>query len=129
MQRKHSLLIATLVPALATATTAGAQQNQPEPQPMQGHDMSKMQGKDMKGHSAGSMELHRIMMSGAKMPMPMTDDVDHDFAHMMIMHHQQAIEMSDVLLKHGDNAELKALATKMKAEQQKEMEELAPFKK
>lgn len=81
----------------------------------------------MAGHSAGSMELHRIMTEGQKMPMPMSGDVDKDFAAMMTMHHQQAIEMSDVLLKHGRDPELKALATRMKKAQQKEIAELAAF--
>lgn len=83
----------------------------------------------MAGHSAGSMELHRTMNKGQKMPMPMSGDVDKDFAAMMTMHHQQAIEMSEVLLKHGRDPELKALAERMKQAQQKEIADLAPFKR
>jgi uncharacterized protein (DUF305 family) len=81
----------------------------------------------MAGHSAGSMELHRIMTKGQKMPMPMSGDVDRDFAAMMTSHHQQAIEMSEVMLKHGREPDLKALAERMKHAQQKEIAELAPF--
>lgn len=80
----------------------------------------------MAGMSEGSKQLHQIMMQGAKMPMPMTGNVDTDFATMMTMHHQQAIKMSDVLLKHGKNAELRALAQKMKASQLEEIRKMAP---
>jgi uncharacterized protein (DUF305 family) len=44
------------------------------------------------------------------------------------MHHQQAIEMVNVLLHHGSNAELKALASKMKAAQQEEIKQMATYK-
>jgi uncharacterized protein (DUF305 family) len=59
----------------------------------------------------------------------MSGDVDRDFATMMTMHHQQAIKMVDVLLEHGDNASLEALAQRMKSGQQKEITELAPYTK
>ena len=83
----------------------------------------------MPGHSAGSMELHRIMTEGSKLPMPMSGDVDKDFAAMMTLHHQTAIDMADVMLKSGSNAQLKAMAAKMKAEQQEEIKQLAPYTK
>ena len=81
----------------------------------------------MPGHSAGSMELHRIMTEGSKSPMPMSGDVDKDFATMMSMHHKMAIDMADVLLKSGSNAKLKAIAAKMKATQQDEIKQLERF--
>lgn len=83
----------------------------------------------MPGHSAGSMELHRIMTDGQKKPMPMSGDVDKDFAAMMSIHHQMAIDMADVLLESGSNAELKAMAVKMKAAQQEEIKQLEPYTK
>lgn len=83
----------------------------------------------MPGHSAGSMELHRIMTGGQKAPMPMSGDVDKDFATMMSAHHQMAIDMADVMLASGINAELKAMAAKMKAAQQDEIKQLAPYTK
>lgn len=81
----------------------------------------------MVGHSEGSMELHRIMAQGHNMPMPMSGNVDKDFAMMMTMHHQHAIEMVDVLIKRGQSAELKALASKMKSAQQDEIKQMASF--
>ena len=104
---------------IAVSACAGAYAHDPKtPAPAQ----------SMAGHSDASMQLHQIMMKGPKMSQPMTGDVDRDFAGMMSMHHQQAIDMVDVLLEHGDNAELKAIGRKMKAAQQQEIKDLARFK-
>lgn len=81
----------------------------------------------MAGHSGGSMQLHRTMAQGHNMRMPMSGNVDKDFAMMMTMHHQQAIEMADVLIERGQSAELKALARKMKSAQQDEIKQMAKF--
>jgi uncharacterized protein (DUF305 family) len=80
------------------------------------------------GKASGSKELHRIMMESHQMPMPMTGDVDRDFAAMMTQHHQQGIKMADVVIKHGNNASLKAIAQKIKEGQREEIAELAPYK-
>ena len=91
------------------------------------HHMSSTAGKSMAGHSAGSKELHHSMMSGHDMQMPMSGNVDKDFAMMMTMHHQQAVKMIDVLLKHGKSEKLKVLARKMRATQLDEIKKMAPF--
>jgi uncharacterized protein (DUF305 family) len=79
------------------------------------------------GHAKNaSMDMHKAMMQGQSMATPMSGDVDKDFATMMTMHHRQAIAMIDVYLQHGDDAELKALAQRMKDAQQKEITEMAP---
>lgn len=81
------------------------------------------------GNGKGSAELHAIMEEGKAMPMTMSGNVDQDFATMMTMHHQQAVQMSDVQLTQGKHAELKALAQKMKAAQQQEIKQLAAYAK
>ena len=126
MNIKTSLLAVTLAAASLLVFTAGAHEPKPQAQDMKGHDMK---GMDMKRHSAGSMELHKIMSSDMKMPMKMSGNVDHDFAHMMIVHHQQAITTTDVLIKQGSSTELKALARKMKAAQQAEIRQMTPYTK
>lgn len=80
------------------------------------------------GHSQA---LHEKMMQGmdAAMKMPMSGDLDRDFAAMMISHHKQAIEMADVELTNGKNPELKAMARRMEEQQKKEIEELQQFAK
>jgi uncharacterized protein (DUF305 family) len=51
-------------------------------------------------------------------------NTDHDFAQLMIPHHQSAIEMSYALLDHGNDPALKAMARKIIEDQEKEIAEL-----
>jgi hypothetical protein len=48
-------------------------------------------------------------------------DIDRDFAQMMIPHHQGAIDMALVLLKHGRDERLKRLAQSIIVEQGQEI--------
>ncbi|MGI3785326.1 MAG: DUF305 domain-containing protein [Janthinobacterium lividum] len=53
------------------------------------------------------------------------DDADVAFATGMVPHHRQAVQMSDVLLtKTGVDGDVVALATKIKAEQAPEIEQM-----
>lgn len=58
---------------------------------------------------------------------PMTNDPDHDFATMMKHHHQGAIDMSNIELTQGTNAELKQVAQKMITDAQKDITDLNAF--
>ena len=51
-------------------------------------------------------------MEGMKMMKP-TGDTDKDFAVMMKLHHQQALEMAKAEIAHGKSAELEALSRKI----------------
>lgn len=53
-----------------------------------------------------------------------TGDTDKDFAMMMRMHHQQAVDMAKAEIQHGQSPELKAMAQKMLKDQQKEIKQL-----
>ena len=75
-----------------------------------------------------SMQMHQVMMPAKAMEMPMSGNVDKDFAAMMSMHHQMAIDMVDIYLKNGHNAKLKSMAMKMKTAQQAEIKQMATFK-
>ncbi len=92
-------------------------------------DYKVMPHMPMPGHSEGSMQLHKIMADGQKMPMAMSGNVDKDFATMMTMHHRQALKIADVMLQHGRDPKLKEMAEKMKSAQQKEITELMPYMK
>lgn len=76
-----------------------------------------------------SNAMMKAMQSGMTqmMSMKMTGDADHDFAMMLKMHHQSAVEMADLESKQGKNAQVKALASKIKASNQKEIGELTQF--
>lgn len=79
------------------------------------------------GH--GSDQMHKSMMSGMEhmQKMPMSGDTDKDFATMMKMHHQQAIEMAQAEVQHGKSPEMKALAKKIIDEQKKEIAQFDKF--
>lgn len=68
------------------------------------------------------LRMHTMMMEMESMPM--TNDPDIDFAKMMIMHHEGAIEMANYELESGDNTEMKAKAQSIITEQQQEISEL-----
>lgn len=53
------------------------------------------------------------------------NDADVTFATQMIPHHQQAVEMSDLALRKATTAEVKDLATAIKAAQAPEIQELS----
>ena len=78
---------------------------------------------------AASNAMMKSMQSGMSqmMNMKMTGDPDHDFASMMRMHHQGAVEMADLELKQGKDASTKALASRIKAANQKEIKEMTQF--
>lgn len=61
------------------------------------------------------------------MQMKMTNDPDHDFASMMIMHHQSAVEMAQHVLQNGQDTMIKGIAQTMITKQKQEMEEFDKF--
>jgi hypothetical protein len=59
------------------------------------------------------------MMAG--MEIKASGDVDHDFAAMMIPHHQGAIDMAQAELRYGRNEQLRRIAQEIIVEQQQEI--------
>ncbi|NUZ08916.1 DUF305 domain-containing protein [Piscinibacter koreensis] len=120
-----SLVATTLMSSSVLAQPANA----PSPNRSAGAGSAGMGG----GHAStgmsggqGSQQMHQIMMSGMQemQPMTPTGDTDKDFASMMRMHHQQALEMARVEVQHGKSSELKAMARKIIKDQQKEISQL-----
>jgi len=76
---------------------------------------------------AFTMEQMENMMKGAKVAdiQIITGDIDNDFATLMIVHHQGAIDNASAYLHHGDNAQLKIMANKIIEAQVKEIQELS----
>ena len=91
--------------------------------------MSKEQHESMskKGDakSMDSMEMHKSMMKGMKdmESMASTGDTDHDFAMMMKMHHQSALDMANVELQQGKDPKLRSMAKGIISSQKKEIKE------
>jgi uncharacterized protein (DUF305 family) len=78
------------------------------------------------GHmQMGADDMKKAMMSGMEgmQNMPMSGDTDKDFATMMKMHHQQAVNMAQMELTNGKSPEMKAMAKRIIAAQKKEIAE------
>jgi uncharacterized protein (DUF305 family) len=69
---------------------------------------------------ASAMDASMMRMDEA-MSRPGTGDPDHDFAAMMIPHHQGAIEMAEAELRFGHDPVLRRLAQGIIVEQQQEI--------
>jgi uncharacterized protein (DUF305 family) len=69
------------------------------------------------------LEENRVAMDKmmAGMAVKPSGDVDHDFAAMMIPHHQGAIDMARAELRHGRNEQLRRIAQEIVIEQQQEI--------
>ena len=108
---------ATTTETTATGATASGD--------MAGMDHSKMAEGSAAGASPQMTAMNDMM---AKMDaMKMKGNTDHDFAHMMLAHHKGAVAMADIELRDGQDATMKQMATKIKADQQKEIGEMEPI--
>lgn len=86
-------------------------------------DHSKMDDMNM---SNDLMNAMKPSMEKAEV-MKMTGDFDYDFANMMIHHHQAAIDMSQVELSKGSDAQVKGWAQKIIDAQKAEITQFQKF--
>jgi len=80
-------------------------------------EMSPAAAKFMQEMDAGMKKMDRDMTAA-----PMTGDVDHDFAAMMVPHHQGAIDMAKSELSYGKDPVMRRLAQEILADQQSEID-------
>jgi uncharacterized protein (DUF305 family) len=71
---------------------------------------------------AGEMMAAMARMSAAMAAAPMTGNPDHDFAAMMVPHHQGAIDMAIFELDHGRDPKMRKLAASIVKAQENEIE-------
>ena len=78
---------------------------------------------------AGRMDMKAMMqdMNDKMSSMPMTGRQDVDFAMMMRIHHQGAIEMAQVEIRSGKEPKMKKMAKEIVAAQKKEIAEIDKF--
>ncbi len=142
IRKMKALAAATLLAGLSTGSYAQS--------PHDGHGGplgKKMQGQEMPGMAGGvdpasMQEMLQSMMPSENdapstrafkeehmkmlraMHMTYTGRTDVDFARGMIPHHQGAIDMARVQLEHGTDPEMRALAEKIIADQEREIAQL-----
>ncbi len=81
-------------------------------------------GAQMRSSSAGFMQMMEASMAQMDRGMaaaPMNDNVDHDFATMMLPHHQGAIDMAKAELSYGKDPVMRRLAQEIIVDQQSEI--------
>jgi len=116
----------TSVAFAQTAADKSATKSSPAPAVTQPSSMDKkgsmMPG--MPGMAAGG-DMHGSMMGMMKNmeSMKMSGDTDRDFATMMKIHHQGAIDMARMELQSGKDAKMRAMAKRIIEAQQKEIKE------
>ena len=96
-------------------------------QPASGAGMGMGMGNksmDMKGMDMKSMMKNNDDKMAS---MKMTGNADVDFAMMMRVHHQGAIDMAEAELRDGKDAQMRKLATNIIAAQKKEIAQLDKF--
>ena len=73
--------------------------------------------------AAGAGDMHQSMkpMMDGMSAMKMSGDTDKDFAVMMKIHHQGAVDMAEMQLAHGKSPAMKDMAKKIIAAQKKEI--------
>lgn len=73
------------------------------------------------------MEQMENMKKGGKVAYQqiITGDIDNDFATLMIVHDQGAIDNASAYLHHGNNAQLKAMANSIISSQVMEIQEMS----
>ena len=120
--------------ALATALLSGCGNDKttqattaPETMTTAAPDSAKMGGASATPTSsaaAGSLTGAMAKMMQQMNAFKPIGNTDHDFAHLMMAHHQGAVDMSDVLLRDGKDATLRQMAEKITADQKKEIADL-----
>jgi uncharacterized protein (DUF305 family) len=92
----------------------------PAPGGHQGHGAMNTQSMTpaAKAFAEANAKMHKDMT------IPFSGNADVDFARGMIPHHQGAIDMAEIVLKHGSDATVKKLATEIIAAQRKEIAQL-----
>jgi uncharacterized protein (DUF305 family) len=106
---RHDAPAVSLAGATDQAATSGMR-------PMNHHAGAGQEGTADQAMMAGMQKMNRDMAAA-----PMTGNPDHDFAAMMLPHHQGAIDMARVELQYGKDRRMRQLAQRIVAAQKKEI--------
>ena len=125
LKTRNPLKAMCLVPltALWLASAPAQAQTAPAKAPAASMPMGQMPMGQMHKGAAGSHDMKASMMMGmdGMQKMQMSGDTDKDFAMMMKMHHQQALNMAEMELANGKSPEMMTMAKQIIAAQKKEI--------
>jgi len=107
-----------------TTTSAGTTATPAAGDSAKMNGMAGMNGAEAPGTASGSLTGAMAKMMQQMNASKPIGNIDHDFAHMMMAHHQGAVAMSEILLRDGKDATMRHMAEKIKADQQKEIADL-----
>jgi uncharacterized protein (DUF305 family) len=124
MKRKNMLLMTAIMAGLGSAVMAQGMHGRHGQMPNMDQMMPSASDSPA---TKGLKEAHMSMMHG--MTMSFTGNPDVDFVQGMIPHHQGAIDMAKVQLQHGKDPEIKKLAEKIIADQEREIAEMQAWLK
>ena len=99
----------------------------PERPNIQAKDGKSTGMEGMKGMKGMDMQAMMKANDEKMASMKMTGDPDVDFAMMMRVHHQGAIDMAEAELRDGKNAQMRKLAKDIVAAQKREIAQLDKF--
>lgn len=120
----------TIIPLAFAAAGASAQPAQmpgmQQGTPMQGMPMQGMQSMMPGPNDTAATKGYKaaMMMQMHNMPKQYTGNADTDFMAQMRAHHQSAIDMAQVVLAEGKDAQVKKLAQDIITAQKKEIAEI-----
>ncbi|PSC02925.1 hypothetical protein SLNSH_21280 [Alsobacter soli] len=87
-------------------------------------DAMKGMDETHKGYMQAMVDMRQPMMEGM-----MAKDADVAFVCGMIPHHQGAIAMARVVLKHGDDPQARKIAERMIKDQEKDFQEMTAWRR
>lgn len=120
----NSLRTVCLAPIIAIGLLSAVQGQTAKPaMPAASMPSSNMGQMPMHKGAAGPADMKQAMSQGMDNmhKMPLSGDTDKDFAMLMKVHHQQALDMAQMELAQGKSAEMKSMAKKIIAAQKKEI--------